>query len=79
MIQRCTNPKNTNYFRYGAVGVTVCQRWRDFSTFLADMGLRPIGMTIDRIDNDKGYEPGNCHWATYSDQIRNQRRHIKPA
>lgn len=59
---------------YAGRGIGVCDRWRDFRSFLADMGERPDGLTIERIDNDKGYEPGNCRWATYSDQNRNQRK-----
>lgn len=76
MIQRCTNPKAENYARYGGRGVTVCERWHDFTNFLADMGPKPSPKhTIDRIDNEKGYEPGNCRWATVTEQNRNQRRH----
>jgi len=74
MIQRCTNPKNTKYVDYGGRGITVCDRWRaSFEDFLADMGDCPPGRSIDRIDNDRGYEPGNCRWATPAQQRRNQR------
>lgn len=74
LIQRTTNPRHPYWDSYGGRGITVCDRWRDFSNFLADMGEKPDGLTIDRIDNDGGYEPGNCRWATWSQQRRNQRR-----
>lgn len=73
MIQRTTNPQNPAWKNYGGRGITVCDRWRDFANFLADMGERPAGLTLDRIDNDRGYGPGNCRWATWSQQRRNQR------
>lgn len=74
MIQRCTNPKNTNYFKYGARGILICQRWRDsFEAFYEDMGARPEGTTLDRIDNDGNYEPSNCRWATLTEQSWNKR------
>lgn len=73
MIERCTNPGNTFFKDYGARGITVCDRWKDFSAFLADMGERPPGLTLDRRDNDRGYEPGNCRWATKTTQARNTR------
>ncbi len=73
MIGRCTNPKHIAYPWYGARGITVCKRWRTFANFLADMGERPKGTTLDRKDNEKGYEPGNCRWATRIQQDANRR------
>lgn len=74
MIQRCHNPKDTKWPLYGARGVKVCERWRSFENFLADMGERPPETSIDRYpDNDGNYEPGNCRWATIWEQNRNLR------
>lgn len=73
MRDRCEKSDNGTYHRYGARGIKVCERWQLFDNFLADMGERPPGLTIDRIDPERGYEPGNCRWATYSEQRRTAR------
>lgn len=74
MWQRCTNPANARYKDYGAKGIIVCERWKNFANFLADMGEAPIDATIERKDNSKGYSPENCIWATKSVQMRNTSR-----
>ncbi len=72
MWQRCTDVKHPAFHRYGGRGVTVCDRWLSFSDFLADMGERPRGKSLDRFpDRDGGYGPGNCRWATAREQIAN--------
>ena len=74
MIQRCTNPKHPRFYCYGARGIKVCKRWFKFENFLRDVGRRPSpGLSIDRIDNDDDYKPGNVHWATFAEQLSTRR------
>jgi hypothetical protein len=74
MKQRCTNLNNPHYADYGGRGISVCDRWlNSFKAFLEDMGEKPDGLTLDRIDNDGDYTPANCRWATYSEQNLNKR------
>lgn len=71
MRKRCSNPKSNGYARYGGRGISVCQRWDEFNNFIADMGERLPGKTLDRKDNDGNYEPSNCRWATRKEQSAN--------
>lgn len=73
MRQRCTNPRNKSFSDYGGRGIAVSPRWESFEAFLADMGPAPHGAMLDRIDNNKGYELGNCRWTTRIEQNRNRR------
>lgn len=73
MLQRCTNPKADKYAHYGGRGIVVCRRWRRFEAFLADMGEAPLGRTLERRNNAKGYSKRNCYWATREQQARNKR------
>lgn len=75
MIQRCTNPQATGYDRYGGAGIEICDRWRNsFANFLADMGLRPKGRSLDRVDPFGNYELSNCRWATIKEQRGNRHK-----
>ncbi len=75
MKRRCLNPKATNFRDYGGRGITVCDEWRTFEGFFADMGLSN-GLFIDRIDNNKGYCKENCHWTTATQNNRNRRNNV---
>lgn len=73
MRSRCSNPRRKDYKDYGGRGISVCDRWNDFALFLCDMGPRPEGFTLDRIDVEGNYEPGNCRWALPKTQANNKR------
>ena len=72
MFKRCYVPAHDSYRWYGARGITVCKRWHQFVNFYADMGPRPPGTTLDRIDSNRGYSPSNCRWATWKEQGRDR-------
>lgn len=71
MRQRCNNPKHKYFGNYGGKGIRHCEAWKSYAQFLTDMGERPLGTSLERIDVTKGYEPSNCRWATRTEQNRN--------
>jgi hypothetical protein len=73
MLERCENKKHVHFANYGGRGVSVCEKWKSFDGFFEDMGVRPEGKTLDRIDSDLGYCKSNCRWATRIEQSRNRR------
>ena len=73
MIQRCENPNDRKYKYYGGRGISVCEHWHKFENFCADMGVKPEGMTLDRMNNNGNYRPRNCRWTTYKEQNNNCR------
>lgn len=78
MKQRCTNKKHSKYYLYGARGIYVCDEWMNsFEQFVKDMGDRPEGHTLGRIDNDGPYSKNNCEWQSYSDQNKNRRKYTR--
>jgi len=76
MIHRCENPNNRYYYNYGDRGITVCDEWHTFENFLNDMGEKPKGLTLDRMDNDGNYCKDNCEWTTMRSQSNNTRRNV---
>lgn len=77
MMRRCSNPKDAAFHNYGGRGIRVCARWRQYVAFAADMGKRPAGLTLERVDNDQGYRPGNVIWADRKVQARNRRTTVR--
>jgi len=76
MKERCSNKLSPSYSQYGGRGIRVCKRWEIFDNFVFDMGIRPRGHSLERINNSRGYMPSNCKWATQTEQVRNRRNSV---
>lgn len=76
MMNRCFRKDDVSYCYYGGRGITVCKRWQKFENFLKDMGIRPVGRSIGRMDNEKGYSKNNCKWSTVEEQSNNRRNSV---
>ena len=76
MHSRCYKEYDKDYFNYGARGIAVCERWKEYNNFVDDMGIRPDGLTLDRIDTNKNYEPENCRWTTNKEQQNNKNSNV---
>ena len=74
MLKRCNDPKCNSFEHYGGRGISVCDEWKTFSNFLRDLGVRPEGKTLDRIDVNGNYAPGNCKWSSPKEQAQNKRK-----
>ncbi len=77
MRRRCSNPNDVAWHNYGGRGITVCPEWESYDQFVEDMGLKPEGMTLERLDTNGPYEPGNCAWVSTRDNLNNRRNTVR--